>query len=199
METVEYFNAPFRYFNVQVVEKIMPINESGSDSFWENDTVEVFRACPQYGAQDSNETVLIIGRNFRESNVLLCRYTPCMSSSVGPRKCDDPSSSGTNGKSIHETAIYISSTRVECPLPEYSFPSNRSLLVLDGVCAYDEAGVLAYIQPCELDDIYDGSCTDGSGTGYRFVYEILVNGLTYFSSCGTELRTSNMLPFSEPL
>lgn len=159
-----------------MVEKIIPINESGSDSLWENDTVEVFRACPQYGAQDSNGTVIIIGRNFRESNVLLCRYSSCMSSSIGPRKCNDRAISDTNGKSIQVAAIYISSTRVECPLPEYSFPSNSSLLVLDGVCAYDKAGVLAYIQPCELDAIYDGSCTDDAGAGHRFVYDILVNG-----------------------
>lgn len=156
----------------QVLEKIMPINESGSDPFWVNDTIEVFRVCPEYGAQDANEVATIIGRNFRDSDVLACRFTTCTSTSAGSRNCDDQAASA---KSVRVAATYISSTRVQCPMPAYSFPSNASLLFNEGVCEYDDAGTLAYVQNCELDTVSDGSCEDDAGVGNRFVYGTLVS------------------------
>lgn len=162
----------------QVLEKIMPINESGSDSFWVNDTIEVFRVCPEYGVQNTRDAAIVIGRNFRDSDVLVCRFTPCTSASSGPRQCQSPTSDAISGdkRSIEVSATYISGTRVQCPTPDYSFPSNSSLLVLDGVCEYDDAGVLAYVQSCEADAVSDGYCEDDAGTGYRFVYDTLVSG-----------------------
>ncbi|CAM9097538.1 unnamed protein product, partial [Hapterophycus canaliculatus] len=162
---------------VQVLEKIMPINESGSDPVWMNDTIEVFRVCPEYGRQNSNATVTIIGRNFRDSDILMCRFIPCTSSADGPRKCENLATSAilSNHKSVEASATYISETRVQCPIPEYVFPSNDSLILLDGVCEHDEFGILAYVQSCEADSISDGSCEDDAGAGYRFVYDILVS------------------------
>lgn len=155
----------------------MPINESGSDPFWTNDTIEVFRVCPEYGTQNENETAIIIGRNFRDSDTLVCRFMPCTSSTAGPRKCENLASNkiSSDQKSIEVAATYISETRVQCPIPEYSFPSNDSLLLLDGVCENDDAGNLAYVQSCEINSISDGSCEDDAGAGYRFVYDILVS------------------------
>lgn len=153
----------------------MPINESGSDSFWRNDTVEVFRVCPEYGTQHASEPATIIGRNFRDSDVFVCRFTPCTGTSDGPRKCETPVPTAVSSeKSIETPATYISETRAQCPMPEYSFPSNDSLLLQSGVCEEDNTGVLAYVQSCEIDAISDGSCEDDAGAGYRFVYDTLV-------------------------
>lgn len=154
----------------------MPINESGSDSFWMNDTIEVFRVCPEYGTQHASETATVVGRNFRDSDVLVCRFTSCIGTSAGPRKCETPVPTAVSSeeKSIETAATYISGTRVQCPMPEYSFPSNESLLLLSGVCEEDSTGVLAYVQNCEVDAISDGSCEDDAGAGYRFVYDTLV-------------------------
>lgn len=155
----------------------MPINASGSDPFWMNDTIEVFRVCPEYGTENANETATIIGRNFRASDILVCRFTPCTSSAGAPRKCENPASGmiSSEQKSIEVAATYISETRVECPIPAYSFPSNDSLVLLNGVCENDETGVLAYVQSCETEAIIDGSCEDNPRAGYRFVYDILVS------------------------
>lgn len=152
----------------------MPINESGSDSFWMNDTVEVFRVCPEYGQQQSSEAVTVIGRNFRDSDVLICRFTACTGTSAGPRKCETLVPTSSEDSSIETAATYISGTRLQCPIPEYSFPSNESLLLQSGVCEKDNTGVLAYVQSCEIDAISDGSCQDDAGDGYRFVYDTLV-------------------------
>lgn len=155
----------------------MPINGSGSDTFWVNDTIEVFRVCPEYGTQNANETATIIGRNFRDSEVLICRFTPCSGASDGPRTCENLVSSAivSNKKSIEVAATYVSDTRVRCPIPDYSFPSNVSLLILGGVCEKDDTGVLAYVQSCETDAVSDGTCEDDAGAGYRFVYDTLVS------------------------
>lgn len=155
----------------------MPINESGSDPFWMNDTIEVFRVCPEYGTENANETATIIGRNFRASDILVCRFMPCKSSAGAPQKCENLASGmiSNEQKSVEVAATYISETRVECPLPAYSFPSNDSLILLNGVCENDENGVLAYIQSCETEAIFDGSCEDDPRQGYRFVYDILVS------------------------
>lgn len=173
MTTNNIQNVPPR----QVLEKIVPINESGSDSFWVNDTIEVFRVCPEYGTEHSSENILVVGRNFRDSDVLVCRFTPCTGTAAGPLKCENVLSSGTmnGGKSIEVAATYTSSTRVQCPIPDYTFPSNNSLVLLDGVCEYDDSGAMAYIQDCETDAISDGSCEDDAGTGQRFVYDTLVS------------------------
>lgn len=160
----------------QVLEKIMPINESGSDPFWVNDTIEVFRVCPEYGSQNTSETITVVGRNFRDSDVLACRFTPCTGTAAGPLKCRSLASGTTSSdhKSIEVAATYLSSTRVKCPMPKYGFPSNESLQLLDGVCEYDAAGTLAYVQSCEAESISAGSCEDDPATGQRFVYDTLV-------------------------
>lgn len=155
----------------------MPINASSSNPFWENDTVEVFRVCPEYGVEDTSKTVVVIGRNFRDSDVLGCRFTPCTGTAAGPLKCPN-SMLGTTiseGKSILVVATYMSSTRVECSIPEYTFPSNESLVLLDDVCANDNDGILGYIQACEAEEISDGYCEDDAGTGKRFIHDALVS------------------------
>lgn len=160
----------------QVLEKVMPINESGSDPYWVNDTVEVFRVCPEYGIDKTSEAVTVIGRNFRDSDVLACRFTPCRGTGAGPLKCQRLTSSviKTDEKSIEVAATYVSSTRVQCPVPAFTFPSNESLVLLDDVCEYDASGALAYVQTCEAEAIAEGSCGDGPEIGIRFVYDTLV-------------------------
>ena len=74
---------------LMVVSKVIPVNESSSAPFWINDTVEVFRTCPEYSddvgfvgdPSDPNDGIVIIGRNFRDSPLLSCRWTPCIGDS----------------------------------------------------------------------------------------------------------------------
>lgn len=159
----------------------MPINESGSDSFWVNDTIEVFRVCPEYGPQNTSETMTVVGRNFRDSEVLACRFTPCSGTAVGPLMCENLASGATsnNRKSIEVAATYVSSTRVKCSMPKYEFPSNESLKLLDGICEYDAAGTLAYVQSCEAESVSAGFCEDDPTTGQRFVYDTLVRAWSF--------------------
>ena len=65
-----------------VVKNILPFDEDSSDAMtWLNDTVEVFRSCPSYGmfSEESsdksiNNALTVIGRNFKNSTTLTCRY-----------------------------------------------------------------------------------------------------------------------------
>lgn len=169
-----------------MLEKIIPINESGSDASWVNDTVEVFRVCPEYTMESSSGAVVVIGRNFHESDVLGCRFTTCSGTSYGPFKCPSVASKRTAGKqkTIVVEATHLSSTRIQCNFPEYVFPSNISRAILEGVCAYDDEGTIAYIQSCDAEAISNGSCEDDAGEGQHFVYDVLVRSL-YFWRCLT--------------
>lgn len=159
---------------MQVVDKVIPVDENISDQFWTNDTVEVFRVCPAYGTESYNDDIIVIGRNFRESDVLMCRYSPCTGTTSAPRQCTRVSAPQPEGQNWTVEAAFVSPTRVRCPAPEYMFPTNVSLIVLDGVCKYDGSGALAYIQACEADAVLSGSCGDDAGVGRQYVYDSLV-------------------------
>ena len=92
-----------------------------SAPLWRNDTVEVFRACPPYGFYNASTvdsagsengeaqaSVLLTGRNIRNSRTLTCRFRPFV----------EPLSWNASGSgSILTRGRFISSTRVECPRP----------------------------------------------------------------------------------
>ena len=46
-----------------------------------NDTVEVFRTCPEYIDQRGGQDITVIGRNFFDTDLLQCKFTACRSNS----------------------------------------------------------------------------------------------------------------------
>ena len=94
---------------------------------WTNDTVELFRSCPPHGLFNSSAleftgsgiveredndpplSILLIGRNFRNSTMLTCRFRPFI------EPLDWNSSA-----SLEFTGRFISPTRMECPRPSIS-------------------------------------------------------------------------------
>ena len=157
---------------VVVTSRIYSINESTSSPLWVNDTVEVFRTCPSYGsaAYDVDNRIQIIGRNFRDSGQIYCRWRVCLSADEGkyPKRCRN------RGKSSDDTDLpfagemedgvkitlgkYISTTRVECDVPKYFFNEDEIAESLAGKCEFvdndgflrDNAleGNLSYIRTC---------------------------------------------------
>jgi len=126
---------------VEVLRKIIPVNESSSVDYYKNDTVEVFRTCTPYGLEDDEDEVIITGRNFRESELLTCRFTACLQADWGlsgeikssykdeyyynmPRYCrnfDGTPSKDIGKRKVIVRARYISPTRVACKMPRYAF------------------------------------------------------------------------------
>jgi hypothetical protein len=102
---------------VEVVRRIIPLNVSSSAKLWVNDTIEVFRTCPAYGPQEGGTLITVIGRNFRDTDMLTCRFAAkecgsqqMMGGGVRSRTCLLTSSNVV-------PANYISSTRVTCLTP----------------------------------------------------------------------------------
>ncbi|GMH66707.1 hypothetical protein TL16_g04487 [Triparma laevis f. inornata] len=125
---------------IEVLRKIIPVNESSSIDFFKNDTVEVFRTCTPYGLEDDEDEIIVVGRNFRDNSLLTCRFTACLQSDWSrgdspfkdtdyfnqPRYCRNFDGSLADEDSLGKRKIitkatYISPTRVRCKLPKYSF------------------------------------------------------------------------------
>ena len=163
-----------------VIDKILPLDENTSNVMpWKNDTLEVFRTCPAYGvlskdiSTKSNFTV--IGRNFRNSTTLTCRYRVCMGSSWEttsgktlriPSLCRDPTSKLSNlSESIIEMGTYVSSTRVVCPMPVFdaendfqSINGSRRIQPSTELCIHDSTGQVFLSQECSTSDLASGRC-----------------------------------------
>eukprot|EP00956_Cyclotella_meneghiniana_P015719 scaffold24383_cov39-Cyclotella_meneghiniana.AAC.3 len=73
---------------VEVARKVLPFNTHSSNVVqWKNDTVEVFRSCPKFGLMNYNNVssdgrITVIGRNFRNTTNLTCRFRLCQSSQL---------------------------------------------------------------------------------------------------------------------
>eukprot|EP00814_Leptocylindrus_danicus_P022468 CAMPEP_0116032652 /NCGR_PEP_ID=MMETSP0321-20121206/18304_1 /TAXON_ID=163516 /ORGANISM="Leptocylindrus danicus var. danicus, Strain B650" /LENGTH=1662 /DNA_ID=CAMNT_0003508143 /DNA_START=2771 /DNA_END=7759 /DNA_ORIENTATION=+ len=174
---------------IAVLKKILPLNAASSISEWNNDTVEVFRSCPSYnilGNVEKLEYVNVIGRNFRDSPSLKCRYTSCIASNwsaldknnnIVPGKCRNGDGSITknlSSVSFEEEGIFISKTRVMCPLPKSHFFQGQNLSEDDEPsikCKKDASGSTYYLQECKASAIYTGKC---GGNGYMRVYSLIV-------------------------
>lgn len=111
---------------VQVVEKINPINETASVPYYVNDTVEVFRTCPTYGRASDSTTLTVVGRNFRNTTLNFCRITVCVGSDLGPMSClnRDGSRGSISNYTTVIPAVVQSSTRLLCPAPALGYVSN---------------------------------------------------------------------------
>ncbi|KAH8094066.1 hypothetical protein JL720_4055 [Aureococcus anophagefferens] len=85
---------------ISVVASIMPVNVSAvSPNYtapnWRNETVELFRTCPEYVKESGGEEIIVVGRNFYDSSLLMCRFTACRFTVDGngrrdPRSCAVP-------------------------------------------------------------------------------------------------------------
>jgi hypothetical protein len=156
---------------IQVVEKIMPINVTSSSPFWKNDTVEAFRACPAYGSSEGGDVITVIGRNFKNSSQTYCRWRYCISADnqLYPRMCrnrgklrsgeDAPVAGEVSSTTYTVLGKYVSPTRVECSVPKYVFPDP--------------------IYP-DFTESADSKCIDVNGTIYfrRTFTEFLPGGLS---------------------
>ena len=127
---------------IKVVRKIMPVNPARSSAYWVNDTIEAFRTCPLYGSGNGGEYVQIVGRNFRDTNRNFCKWYSCISSNEGrnPRRCRNnvnqvtgeplPAAGDVSRQTFLTPARFISKTRMECQVPEFTF-SETTFVPLD--------------------------------------------------------------------
>lgn len=158
-----------------VVKNILPFDEDSSDAMtWLNDTVEVFRSCPSYGmfSEESsdksiNNALTVIGRNFKNSTTLTCRYRFCLGSSwmiVGdPEHCQDETSSLS--EPITKPGTYISKTRISCPMPAFDLdvdfqPLNRLDIPSSStqICLRDDKGQMFLSLMCSGTDLTSSHC-----------------------------------------
>ena len=139
-------NAAIQTGEIRVVKRIQITNESASVPYWQNDTIDVFRACPQYGSGSPKDQfdadaiggvkITIIGKNFRDTGLNYCKFRSCISANQGrhPRRCknqvvnqfgnDLPVAGEMSTHSYVVQANYVSPTRVECYVPEYIFEDD---------------------------------------------------------------------------
>jgi hypothetical protein len=61
---------------VEVIRKILVVNRTASDPFWQNDTVDLYRSCPFNVSLAGGEYITIIGRNFQDRYTLACLFRP---------------------------------------------------------------------------------------------------------------------------
>jgi hypothetical protein len=157
---------------VVVTSRIYSVNESASSPLWVNDTIEVFRTCPSYGsaAYEVDNRVQVVGRNFRDTGQIYCRWHVCLSADEGlyPKRCRNRGTSSDStdlpyaGEMESGTKItlgkFISTTRVECDVPKYIFNKADIADSLAGKCEYVDndgflrdnvlEGNLSYIRSC---------------------------------------------------
>lgn len=101
---------------VEAIAVVYPVNASNSDRFWVNDSVDAIRVCPTSGPMHGGTLLTVIGRNFKDTDRLVCRFQQAFS--------DD--SSGDDGESdpvgwaVTMPAFYVNSTRVKCRSPLWS-------------------------------------------------------------------------------
>jgi len=133
---------------VRSVYRIMPINETASSPYWQNETLEAYRACPSYGSGDGNVEVIIIGKNFYDTKLNYCKIRACISANNGmhPRRCknqiknqigEDLLPIGEYSKTFQiSRARFISPTRMACKVPEFLFDESVDSQATFGTTKY---------------------------------------------------------------
>ncbi len=186
-ETFVDHRIPLFLGEIQAIRKVIPVNLNASVQPWRNDTVEVFRTCPSYVPSEARSTmpslnsIEIIGRNFRPTSVLACRFHSCIGTEdvnyPGPWRCVrgvKPSDSSISPKFILTKGEYLSPNRIRCPLPEYKFPIMNSEALEGKSCVVSE-GKLGYIRNCSDVEIAEGACDSGPrGPLPIFTSELLI-------------------------
>lgn len=178
---------------IQVVDRINPINYTASSPVWVNETIEAFRACPLYGSGAGGDVITIIGRNFIDKKLNYCKFRACYSSNLGehPRRCKNQvndqlgnalSVAGNVSESAYITrAKYISPTRMECTVPEFLFAEefNPDPLVAFYQCKYINStnqitkagfGNLSYVRQCSPTALY--KCPNVPGPNQEYFPQV---------------------------
>ena len=138
---------------LKVLSKIMPIDTKNSSPFWRNNTVEVLRSCPSFTFSSFEEKfhrsdpILLIGRNFRNSSNLTCRYRFEINGNYPSYFNYVPE--------IRRPAEFLATTRISCPSP----PPIQD--IVSDFSVYQKAK-----STCEMDDdqriYYRRSCVENS-------------------------------------
>ncbi|KAK1742182.1 IPT/TIG domain-containing protein, partial [Skeletonema marinoi] len=179
-----------------VVQKVLPFNRHTSNvEMWKNDTVEVTRACPSYIVQPgwtpkpsygvraeetpdewTRESITIVGRNFRNSTALTCRYRTCLSSGwkndkgdeiAVPERCFSDLTTSHLSEAETRAGTFISESRVSCPLPNIVHDkllksvneTNAEELSSQSLCVRDDEGGPFFLQKCSDIEIASGQCS----------------------------------------
>ena len=181
------------------VAVIDPVNYTASSQPWVNETLDVFRTCPYYGSGDGLSTVMVIGRNFQNTSLNYCRWRACLSANLGinPWRCKNQIDQGPgvplplagDVSSITQITLakFISSTRVECTVPEFVFEARSTLVnaedsdeffaVTGYKCLYVNStgaitnvtsGNLSYARPCSS----SSNCINQPLFGWEFFQTI---------------------------
>lgn len=171
---------------VRSVTRIMPINETASSPYWQNETLEAYRACPSYGSGDGNVEVIIIGKNFYDTKLNYCKIRACISANNGmhPRRCKNQIKNqigqdllpiGDYSKTFSITrARFISPTRMACKVPEFLFDES-----VDTLASYESqkykciwTNILGESVPDNTwSGLYGGEIvTPGNGGGANWTY-----------------------------
>ncbi|KAJ8611307.1 hypothetical protein CTAYLR_006612 [Chrysophaeum taylorii] len=145
---------------IGAVASVNPINTSGlHENYtlpnWRNETVEIFRSCPEYVADTGGTSVTVVGRNFYESSLAMCRFTACNYSidlwgRRDPGTCELPGTMRhVSERSVEVPARFVSETRVVCDAPAFDFDDPWYLAqTFKHSCLVDGDGDLVYLQPC---------------------------------------------------
>ncbi|KAH8066380.1 hypothetical protein JL722_818 [Aureococcus anophagefferens] len=164
---------------ISVVASIMPVNVSAvSPNYtapnWRNETVELFRTCPEYVKESGGEEIIVVGRNFYDSSLLMCRFTACRFTVDGngrrdPRSCAVPdrwdryyspdAETGTYpslrdvaDRSVVTPGRFISNTRVACEAPKFDFADAQIIANQFPQSCHMVDGELHYLQTCAEED-----------------------------------------------
>jgi len=163
---------------VEVVRTVLPFNTHTSNVLqWKNDTVEVFRSCPKFGRMNYNNVssdgrITVIGRNFRNTTNLTCRFRLCRSSQltylgqtlIFPNTCEH-SAANFSAPIVLGEGTFVNENRVICELPDTasmvdfepvlttSLPKSK-----DMVCMHDRHGKIYLSMECSDTEISSGAC-----------------------------------------
>lgn len=163
---------------VEVVRQVLPFNTHSSNAVqWRNDTVEVFRSCPTFGLMNNNNvstegTITVIGRNFRNTTNLTCRFRLCQSTQltylgqklIFPNTCEG-NTTNFNAPAVLGGGTFLNENRVICDLPDItsmgdfepllttSLPQSKAM-----VCMSDRHGKIYLSKECSDTEVLSGSC-----------------------------------------
>lgn len=109
---------------VPVLMRINPVNESDSSPFWRNDTLLLYRTCPEAASIQSAIKVTVIGRNFDAAGGrrMWCRWS---TNAHQPVDTVGRADSGRLYPPFIVEATVLSGSRVECTSP--TFEPTRGL------------------------------------------------------------------------
>jgi hypothetical protein len=165
--------ADAKHSEVMVVQRIIPISEESIEQLWKNDTVDVIRSCPSYGFLKDSQLITIVGRNFRNSSSLTCRFTFC--DNINAQKIDE-----CKIKTVtQQKATFISPSRVSCLMPELQPSTVKETKIVNHttICSRDPDGAIFFFQQCTKGEYLANKCDQLQTLyvwAYRKVYSLVI-------------------------